>query len=120
MSVRNDRQSLYPVLMIGVGAALILSSIAWLAYTTRVTAARTLSISQAAPTLRAPYSDVQRVSLSDAKATYDLGMATFVDVRGEPYFSQGHIPGALSITEAELNNRLSELDAKKWIITYCT
>ncbi len=120
MSVRNGRQSLYPVLMIGVGAALILSSIAWLAYTTRVTAARTLSIPQAPPTLLIPFADVQRVSLSDAKATYNLGIATFIDVRGEPYFSQGHIPGALSITEEELNSRLGELDAKKWIITYCT
>lgn len=76
-----------------------------------------------APTTEAsgiPYPNVPRISLADAKAAYDLSSATFVDVRGEPYYSQGHIQGALLITEAELDTALAQIDPQTWIITYCT
>lgn len=67
-----------------------------------------------------PYPEVARVNPGDAKAAYDLRQAIFLDVRGEPSFSEGHIPGALSITEADLADRLNELDPNAWIIPYCT
>jgi len=118
--LRNDRQSLYPVLMIAAGVALILGSIAWLVYSTRQSAARAASFTQAVSTPRVPYPDTHRISLQEAKASFDSGSAVFIDVRGEPYFSQGHIPGALSITENDLDSRLKDLDPSKWIITYCT
>ena len=53
-------------------------------------------------------------------AAYDLEQAVFIDTRGDPYFSQGHIPGAISMTEDEVLSRLSDLDPNAWIITYCT
>ena len=67
-----------------------------------------------------PYPQVERVSLQDAKAAYDAGTAVFVDVRGDDSYNVSHITGALSIAEAELENRFSELDPNDWIITYCT
>lgn len=70
--------------------------------------------------LNIPYPQVERVSLQDAKVAYDAGTAVFVDVRGDDFYNSGHIPGALSIAEAELENRFSELDPNDWIITYCT
>ncbi len=67
-----------------------------------------------------PYPEVERISLQDAKAAYDAGTAVFVDVRGDDSYNTGHIPGALSIAEAEMENRFSELNPNDWIITYCT
>ncbi len=67
-----------------------------------------------------PYPQVERVSIQDAKAAFDAGTAVFVDVRGDDSYNMGHIPGALSIAEAEVENRFSELDPNDWIITYCT
>jgi 3-mercaptopyruvate sulfurtransferase SseA len=67
-----------------------------------------------------PYYEVPRVSLEDAKAAFDNLEAVFVDVRGTAAFQAGHISSALSIPGTELTSRLSELDPKQWIITYCT
>ena len=67
-----------------------------------------------------PYPQVERVSQQDAKAAYDAGTTVFVDVRGDDSYNLGHIPGALSIAEEEMENRFSELNPNDWIITYCT
>jgi hypothetical protein len=119
-SVKLNRQSIFPLLMMAVGVLLILGAVAW--YVT-LAPMNDLSESLSAASVSSqviPYPKVQRISLADAKAAYDLGNAIFVDVRGEPYYSQGHIPGALSIDEDELEGRLNELNPKAWIITYCT
>lgn len=67
-----------------------------------------------------PYPEVDRVIVQDAKAAYDAGTAIFVDVRGDDLFNVGHIPGALSIPESDMESRISNLDSNAWIITYCT
>ncbi len=67
-----------------------------------------------------PYPEIKRISLADAKAAFDLKSAIFIDVRGEPYYSEAHVPGAISMTYDELSSRMGELDKKAWIITYCT
>lgn len=67
-----------------------------------------------------PYLQVPRVSLQDAKAAFDAGSATFVDVRVPEAYKYQHIPGALNIPVAEMEGRLRELDKAEWIITYCT
>ena len=41
-------------------------------------------------------------------------------MRGEEYYQQGHIAGAISIPEDQLEERVKELDSNAWIITYCT
>lgn len=67
-----------------------------------------------------PYPEVVRVSVQDAKAAFDAGTAVFVDVRGDDLYNTGHIPGALSIAENEMESRFTELNPNDWIITYCT
>lgn len=67
-----------------------------------------------------PYSNVERVTIEDAKAAFDAGTAVFVDVRGDDLYNTGHIPGAVSIAESEMESRFTELDPNAWIITYCT
>jgi 3-mercaptopyruvate sulfurtransferase SseA len=120
MSARNGRASLIPLIMVGLGIILMISSMFWFLNSARKTAAS--QTGQAAPisSPRIPYPEIRRVSLADAKAAFDLKQAMFIDARGEPYFSQGHIPGAVSMTPDEISSRLSELDPNAWIITYCT
>jgi rhodanese-related sulfurtransferase len=43
-----------------------------------------------------------------------------VDVRGDDLYNAGHIPGALSIPESDLESRITNLDPNARIITYCT
>jgi hypothetical protein len=63
---------------------------------------------------------VERVALEESKAAFDNGEAIFLDVRSASSHATAHIPGALSIPLAELEERISELDPNQWIITYCT
>jgi rhodanese-related sulfurtransferase len=63
---------------------------------------------------------VERVSLTDAKAAFDAGSAVFLDVRDSSAYNLSHIAGALSIPINDLPSRLSELNPSTWIITYCT
>jgi len=120
MFAKSNRQSFIPILIIALGVILIVSSVAWLVLSTKTSAESASSITSSASTPRIPYPKIHRVSVGDAKAALDLGSAVFLDVRGEPYFSQGHIPGALSVTEEELESYLSQLSPSDWLITYCT
>jgi rhodanese-related sulfurtransferase len=61
-----------------------------------------------------------RLDIAEAKAAFDQDKAIFVDVRDTNAYASDHIPGALSIPEDELPDRLGELDPNAWIITYCT
>ena len=121
----NNRQAFFPLLMVAGGVLLIITSVAWMMLSNPYQATPTsglsgIQASQPLPPTRVPYAEIQRVGLGDAKAALDLKQAIFIDVRGEPSYSAGHIPGALSMTEEELLSRLDELDPSAWIITYCT
>jgi hypothetical protein len=119
-SVKLNRQSIFPLLVMAAGVLLILGAVA-MYITLAPMNDLSESLSNASVSSQViPYPKVKRVSLADAKAAFDLGNAIFVDVRGEPYYSQGHIPGALSIDGDELEERLNELEPDAWIITYCT
>ena len=63
---------------------------------------------------------IPRVTLEIAKQAFDGKTAVFVDVRDAESYAAGHIPGALSIPLANLQNQLNELKTSDWIITYCT
>jgi hypothetical protein len=69
---------------------------------------------------QAPYPDVSRVKVGDARAADVLNQAVFVDVRSAEQYTQSHIVGARSIPLNELESRLNELNKDQWIITYCT
>lgn len=108
-------QAVFPTFLVVLGVVLILGSLAWL-----VGGASLLATPTPQADADIPYPKIQRISVKDAKAALDLGTAIFIDTRSASSYSQGHIPGALSITVSELPDRLGELDASAWIITYCT
>jgi ArsR family transcriptional regulator len=60
-----------------------------------------------------------RISKEEAQKLVKSGKAVFVDVRTEQTFAVGHIKGALSIPGSQLAMRITEIPAKKKIITYC-
>ena len=64
--------------------------------------------------------NVQRTSLEDAKAAFEGKKAIFLDVRAAESYSSSHIPGAISIPEAQIKERLKDLDPNQWIVTYCS
>jgi hypothetical protein len=119
-SVKLNRQSIFPLLMMAAGVLLILGAVAWYINLTPMSGFSESLSGASVSSQVIPYPKVKRISLADAKAAFDLGNAIFVDVRGEPYYSQGHIPGALSIDVDKLEEHLNELDPAAWIITYCT
>jgi hypothetical protein len=116
MSQRSPSRSILPLIVVGLGIVLILGSIAWLI----MLQSQSEVVEATEPVIEQTTVEVPRVSLVDAKAAYDSGKAVFVDVRGEPYYSQKHIKGALSISLQDLPQRMSELNPLDWIITYCT
>jgi hypothetical protein len=118
MRSKNQRRSVLPILLMVLGVILIIGAIIWMVV--GVPPQTNVLPTPTAVANRIPYPDVKRVGLADAKAAFEIGSAVFVDVRGEPYYSQSHIPGALSIGEDELEARINELDLSAWIITYCT
>jgi rhodanese-related sulfurtransferase len=61
---------------------------------------------------------VEQISLAEARAHFDAGTAIFIDVRAGSAFSEGHIPGALTITSRELEQRLESLTPGSVIIAY--
>jgi rhodanese-related sulfurtransferase len=61
---------------------------------------------------------VEQINLAAARAHFDAGTAIFIDVRAGSAFSEGHIPGALTITSRELEQRLESLTPGTVIIAY--
>jgi rhodanese-related sulfurtransferase len=59
------------------------------------------------------------VSREDLVARMATGEAVLLDVRPEPEFRAGHIPGALSIPVDQIEARLASLPAGKDVIAYC-
>jgi 3-mercaptopyruvate sulfurtransferase SseA len=62
--------------------------------------------------------DVPRISLEDAKAAFDSGEATFVDVRDADSYNYAHISGAINIPISELESRMDEIPMDNLIILY--
>jgi 3-mercaptopyruvate sulfurtransferase SseA len=124
MSTRKESASNVPLLMVGLGLVIMIASVIWFVRTSATPAVvETQAVTEEATqadTSDIPNSEIKRVSVGDAKAALDLNQAVFIDTRGELYFSQGHIPGAISMTNDEVAARIGELDPNAWIITYCT
>jgi 3-mercaptopyruvate sulfurtransferase SseA len=113
-----ENRSRIPFILISGGLVLIVGALAWF-----LISANTTSFTETGPEfvmVRGPHPDIPRVNLEDAKKAYDNGDAVFLDVRGDDAYTISHIPGAISISESDLVNRLNELSPSDWIITYCT
>jgi rhodanese-related sulfurtransferase len=61
---------------------------------------------------------VEQIGLDEARARFDAGTAIFIDVRAGSAFTAGHIPGALTITSRELEERLENVAPGVVIIAY--
>ena len=118
---RNQSASLQlrPLILIAIGLILIVGALFWMQ--------RSPSQPQAdvpRPTLttdpNAPFPNIPRVMLEDAKMALDGQAAVFLDVRSPEAYDAAHISGAINIPLAELARRSGELNSQDWIITYCT
>ena len=62
----------------------------------------------------------RRITIDELETLIKNGEAFIVDVRNQPSYDAGHIPGARLIPSAEILNHLSELPKDKTIVTYCS
>lgn len=72
------------------------------------------------PVAPTPADNARRINVQQAQDLATRGQAYFVDVRNQPAYDQGHIPGAKLIPLAEVADRVGELPRDKTIITYCS
>jgi hypothetical protein len=64
-------------------------------------------------------SKARRISRTEAVRLVKEKKAVWVDVRGKDAYDQSHIPGAINIPLGELNEHLTSLPPRKFLITYC-
>ena len=66
-------------------------------------------------------SEPPRISMGDFKALYDDPAARpmIIDVRTRQVYDEGHIKGAVSFPEGEVDARISELPKDRLIVAYC-
>jgi Rhodanese-like domain len=64
-------------------------------------------------------SKARRISRTEAIRLVKEKKAVWVDVRGKDAYDQSHIPGAINIPLGELNEHLTSLPPRKFLITYC-
>ncbi len=64
--------------------------------------------------------EAARISLADAKKSFDAGEAIFVDTRAADGFKAEHIKGAINIPAGEFEKRYAEVPKNKRIIAYCS
>jgi hypothetical protein len=62
-----------------------------------------------------------RMSVEDFKKLYDdaANRPVILDVRSKQAYDEGHIEGAISFPEAEVDARIAELPKDKLIVAYC-
>jgi rhodanese-related sulfurtransferase/DNA-binding HxlR family transcriptional regulator len=63
--------------------------------------------------------DTEAVDTEELLRRLHSGDAVVLDVRPEPEYAGGHLPGAIHIPLEELSNRLSELPHDREIVAYC-
>jgi rhodanese-related sulfurtransferase len=61
----------------------------------------------------------KRITFQEAAKLVKAGKAVYVDVRTKETYDFGHIPGALSIPNSQIMNRIVEIPPGKMVITYC-
>ena len=63
---------------------------------------------------------VPRISVDDAKKLLGKPDVVFIDARFPDQFAQGHLKGAINISEADAAAKSADLPKDKDIILYCT
>lgn len=63
--------------------------------------------------------DIEQVALDDLLHQAEAGDIVVLDVRPDPEYAAGHLPGAVHIPLDQLVERLDELPADRDIVAYC-
>jgi len=75
----------------------------------------------AAPQAPNPEDSMPRVSVEEAKATFDKGEAVIIDVRGPDAYKAAHVKGSLEHSLSRLEQGdFKDLPKNKRIIAYCS
>jgi len=66
-------------------------------------------------------SDPPRIPLDEFKALYDdpAKRPMIIDVRAAASYDEGHITGAISFPEADVDTRINEIPKDKLVVAYC-
>lgn len=73
-----------------------------------------------APVVRDEVAEVPRISQQEFLKLFRDGAVTVVDVRDKTAYERGHIPGAIWMSQADLEARSKQLPSNKPIVTYCS
>ena len=119
-SPNNRRYAIYAL----IGGVILLIAAGGLAfYTSRQPVTPTIDVSQI-PDYHdeqgAPYPDIPRIGIEEAKGKFDAGTAIFVDVRSLEEYEARHIPNAVAMPIEDIPARYHELPKDAEIILYCT
>ncbi|HUS14207.1 MAG TPA: rhodanese-like domain-containing protein [Chloroflexia bacterium] len=78
-------------------------------------------ISADAPTVAGGGAEAERMTLEDFKKLYDdpAKRPLIVDVRAKDAYDQGHIEGAVSVPESDIDTRFKEIPRDKLVVAYC-
>jgi rhodanese-related sulfurtransferase/DNA-binding transcriptional ArsR family regulator len=63
--------------------------------------------------------DIEEVDVTELLARAEAGDVVVLDVRPDPEYAAGHLPGALHIPLDQLEDRLEELPADRDVVAYC-
>ena len=63
--------------------------------------------------------DLEQVDVTELLARAEAGEVVVLDVRPQPEYVAGHLPGAVHIPLDELEQRLGELPADREVVAYC-
>ena len=113
---QNKKRPIIPIILMTIGLMILIGALASIFLVSN----QGDQFAASNPDPEIPFPQIQRVDLSTAKSALDGGTAVFVDVRGQSYYQDGHIPGAVSIPLNQLEERQGELNQEDWIILYCT
>lgn len=63
--------------------------------------------------------EIRQIQIHDAKKKLDEKNCLFVDIRDPGSYSQAHIPGALHLTDGNVQEFLQNTDKNREIVVYC-
>src|SRR6185369_8676777 len=63
--------------------------------------------------------EIRQISAAEAQKIYESGGAVFVDVRDPASYEAAHIPGALHLSDANLEHFIEGRDKTKPVVAYC-
>lgn len=63
--------------------------------------------------------EFKEISVGEARQKLEEGRAVFVDVRDPGSFAAAHVPGALPLSDANVQDFVAKTDKKKPVVVYC-